>query len=348
MDSVYSVLNTIGGHGRYCRALGNLRATAPVEEQADRQVVGGNMNRGGFYHGACTVPTDPELCRARLSLRATRDTKTEAADGSYSWTSLVVADYDGGKWRRINDRFEARLTRNEYDALLEVGCVPANADLSGNVLVDVGSLPLFPAYPITPMLAGYVPSKRSLLLAEARLAKLKYLKGQARDYFFKNGISFDGLEPKRAKGASNPALVAVSVPYDKVTYVLEGESFGAVVDDSALRVKVGRSYQYNQTGYLALLVELDMTQAVVDGLRPTVRLTEMSMLERYGDTLTLTADGVTVTIKRVVETASQTFYGVDPVNAERYVRHNPTATIKGAAVAAPAVTVPAAVAPATV
>lgn len=335
MNSVYEVLNTIGGNGRYLRPCGNLRVTAPhADNTDDRTVTGGNFNRGGFKHGACTVPCDPKVSRARLSVRAMRDTKTRNDDGAYSYTSFVVADYDNGRWVRLNDRFEARLTRVEYDALLTAGCVAPNADLNQLVFVDVGLLPLFPVVGFT---TDYLASKRSLLLAEARLAKLKYLKDAARDYFHKKGISFVGLEPKKTRqvgGVSN-ITVAVVQSYTKVEFVIANETISAAVDESQYRVKVGRSYEYTPEGYAVLKAEIEQVQATVNTLRPTVRLIEMSLLEHMtDDTLTLTVDGETVTVNRLVTVATETFYGIHPTVAQEYVNSNPTATIKGVGVGA--------------
>jgi hypothetical protein len=321
MNNVYSILNTIGRHGQYLRPAGVLRATAPHKANANR-TVSGNENRGGFSHGACTVPTDPNVARARLSLRAMRDTKTEAADGSYSFTSFAVADFVVDGWSRVNSVFEARLTRQQYNQLLAQGLVPANADLSHNVLIDLRGLPLFPVIRFG---VNYIARKRMLCLAESTLTYYEKVKREARKYFDKNNITFDGLAPKRVFTPSTATdTVTVEVPYTRVEYVIEGESFAVALDDGTYREKVGRGYVYTPEKYIELMKVLEATKTIVNALRPLVRIAEMSFLEHYDGETLVSGD---VTVRRVITETSEKEYGIDKADADAFIAANPTAVI---------------------
>lgn len=323
--NVYELLNRFTGRDVYVRPIGHLKVTAPRTFAPQREVRS-NFDRGGFQRGACTVPLDSKISRGRLTVRSMRDHNVrDHHSDSYGYTSYVVGEFEGDRFVKVNDKFEARLNRELYEALRACNACRETDNLNSMVMVDISHLPLFPV--MLPDMQ-YINDKINLLSAEARFNKLYYFKTHARKYFKKHGITFDGLDPMSERGESS-GLYRIVESYSKVTFQLEGTVIVPSIQEELYRTKVGRSFQYNEQGYNLLVGHLESAKSVIDSLKESVRLRELSYAEHLEAVLTVTdpETGHVYTITRVVEEAEETHYSILLTDAIRYVESNPTARI---------------------
>lgn len=324
MNSAYEILSNIRGFIKNADALSTI---APRRDDPERHEVHTAYNRGGFKHYVY-VPTGDDG-KARLLINFMDTKVSDNVNDRFGWSFQCVADFDGTRFVYVNPVFEALLSRQLYERLVEVGVCQSGANLRHLVKIDLSHLPVFPYYIPD---VNYVNDKCELLRLKEYYKNLKNLQNAARKWFKDNDMTqFRGFEPIQTRAPKKEDTVAILVPYYRYSVDFDGELEPIAFDKSEFRKESWQGkrlrVEYTPELYRKLCAKVLVTKRKIDSLAQSVRVRELSYLEHQPfDSVIKIGD------KRFVKniTTDYEVYYVKASEAEEYLKRNPNAKLKTA------------------